>query len=264
MWLTNLKVLAVGLATILMYTLVAHIIPQLESDVPEELALTGEVTTEQLVSAGERLYQGAGGCAACHGLGTRAPNLLADHAGQGAIGARCGDRPRGLSCKAYLHESMIDPGAYVVPGFENIMPDVRRQLSDDQIWAVIAFLESQGGEVTVTSEDLPTRTEGFAAGTPAGATGPTLTATMDPRRLLAEKGCIACHVLEGAGGPIGPPFDGMGRRANAERIRRGILMPNADTARGYEQFAGTMPATFGQQLTADQLETIVEFLRTLR
>ena len=266
MWLTNLKVLAVGVATIGFYTLVAHVIPQLESDVPEELALTADVTAEQLVVAGERLYQGAGGCAACHGLGTRAPNLLTDHAGQGAIGARCGNRPQGLSCKAYLYESMINPGAYVVPGFENIMPDVRRQLSADQIWAVIAFLESNGGEVTVTAADLPTATEGFAAG-PAGsgaAGGPTLTATTDPRQLLAEKGCLACHALDGAGPPIGPTFDGMGRRLTAEQIRRGILEPNAEIARGYEQFAGLMPATFGQQLSAAQLESIVQFLRAQR
>ena len=52
----------------------------------------------------------------------------------------------------------------------------------------------------------------------------------------------------------------MGRRLSADRIRRGILMPNADTAKGYEKFAGMMPATFGQQLSAAQLEAIVQFL----
>jgi hypothetical protein len=56
----------------------------------------------------------------------------------------------------------------------------------------------------------------------------------------------------------------MGRRLNADRIRRGILFPNADTARGYEQFAGTMPQTFGQLLTAAQLEAVVQFLGRLR
>jgi hypothetical protein len=52
----------------------------------------------------------------------------------------------------------------------------------------------------------------------------------------------------------------MGRRINADRIRRGILQPAADTAKGYEKFAGTMPPNFGTQLSAAQLEALVTFL----
>ena len=262
MWKTNLKVLAVALAVISFYTGVAHIIPQLESEVPEELAFTGDVTPEALVAAGERVYNGAGGCSACHGLGTRAPHLLTDEGGTGQIGARCGARRPGVDCKTYLYESMTNPGAFVVQGYDNIMPDVRRQLGDDQIWAVIAYLQSLGGEVTVTAQDVGTSTEGAKGSPTGGGTGPgmPMTATVEPMELLREKGCIGCHPLGGTGAPLGPPFDGMGGRLSTDRIRRGILAPNADTARGYERFAGMMPATFGQQLTAAQLEAIVQFL----
>jgi mono/diheme cytochrome c family protein len=259
MWLTNLKVLTVALVVIGFYTMVAHVIPQLQSEVPEALALTGDVTPEALAAAGERIYNGAGGCTACHGLGTRAPNLLTDHGGQGAIGARCGSRRPGMDCKSYLYEAMTNPGAFVIPGFENIMPDVRRQLADDQIWATIAFLQSLGGDVTVTASDYGESTEAPRGSAPAAA-GPALTATTEPLALLREKGCVGCHAIDGAGPPIGPPFDGMGRRLRPDQIRRGILLPNADTARGYEKFAGTMPTIFGQQLSAAQLEAIVEFL----
>jgi mono/diheme cytochrome c family protein len=259
MWRTNLKVLAVALVVIGFYTMVAHVIPQLQSEVPEALALTGDVTPEALAAAGERIYNGAGGCTACHGLGTRAPNLLTDHGGQGAIGARCGSRRPGMDCKTYLYEAMTNPGAFVIPGFENIMPDVRRQLADDQIWATIAYLQSLGGEVTVTASDYGEATEAPRGGAPAAA-GPALTATTEPLALLREKGCVGCHAIDGAGPPIGPSFDGMGRRLRPDQIRRGILLPNADTAKGYEKFAGTMPAIFGQQLSAAQLEAIVEFL----
>ena len=259
MWQTNLKVLAIALVVIGFYTMVAHIIPQLQSEVPEALALTGDVTPEALAAAGERIYNGAGGCTACHGLGTRAPNLVTDHGGQGAIGARCGSRRPGMDCKTYLYESMTNPGAFIIPGFENIMPDVRRQLADDQIWAVIAYLQSLGGEVTVTASDYGKTTEAPTGGAPAAA-GATLTATTEPLALLREKGCVGCHAIDGAGPPIGPSFDGMGRRLRPDQIRRGILLPNADTAAGYEQFAGTMPATFGQQLSGAQLEAIVQFL----
>ena len=162
MWKTNLKVLMTGLVVIGFYTTVAQIIPQLESAVPEVLDLSAGVTPEVLVPAGEGLFEGAGGCTACHGLGTRAPNLLTDHAGQGTIGARCGDRKPGMECKAYLYESLAQPTAYLVDGFTGIMPDARRQMSNDQVWAIVAFLQSQGGEVTVTDADIQGGSESAA------------------------------------------------------------------------------------------------------
>jgi cytochrome c oxidase subunit II len=256
MWKTNLKVLVTALVVIAFYTTVAHVIPQLQSEVPESLDLSTNVTPEALVTAGERIYNGAGGCTACHGLGTRAPNLLTDQGGAGQIGARCGSRKPGMDCKTYLHESMVNPGAYVVSGFEPIMPDMRRQLSEEQIWATIAFLQSQGGEVTVTASDI--KPAASASGAPPA--GPAMSVTMDPQALYQEKGCIGCHQLDGKGGVVGPSFDGIGRRRTAEQIRRAILQPNADTTPGYEKFAGTMPQTFGQQLSAAQLEAIVQFL----
>ena len=262
MWKTNLKVLLLTLVVLAFYTGVAHVIPQLQSEVPEALALGSDVTPEALVAAGERVYAGAGGCTACHGLGTRAPNLLTDQGGAGPIGARCGTREAGKDCKTYLHESLVEPGKFVVPGYEPIMPDMRRQLGEEQIWATVAYLQSLGGEVTVTGADIKPAA-GAAAGASAPA-GPAMTATVDPRVLHVEKGCIGCHALDGTGGTVGPSFDGIGARASADRIRRGILQPNADTAKGYEKFAGTMPPTFGQQLSAAQLEALVQFLASRR
>jgi mono/diheme cytochrome c family protein len=266
MWRTNLKVLLATLLVVGFYTGVAHIIPQLQSEVPEALALTGDVSPAQLAEAGERIYNGAGGCTACHGLGTRAPNLLTDHAGQGPIGARCGTREPGVDCKAYLYESLTQPNKFVVPGFERIMPDMRRSLSNDQIWATVAFLQTQGGEATVTADDIK-RTGGApaAAGGGGGAApaGPALSTTTDPMALFAEKGCIGCHHLNGQGGQVGPPLDHIGRQRTAEYIRRALLTPNADTARGFEKFAGVMPA-FGQQLTGAQLEALVQYLASRR
>jgi mono/diheme cytochrome c family protein len=260
MWRTNLKVLLATLLVVGFYTGVAHIIPQLQSEVPEALALTGDVSPAQLAEAGERMYNGAGGCTACHGLGTRAPNLLTDYAGQGPIGARCGTRKPGMDCKTYLHESMVDPGKYVVSGFSPIMPDMRRSLSNDQIWATIAFLQTQGGEATVTAQDIKsTAAPAAGGGTGAAPAGPALSATTDPMALFAEKGCVGCHHLNGQGGQVGPPLDHIGRQRTADYIRRALLTPNADTARGFEKFAGVMPA-FGQQLTGAQLEALVQYL----
>ena len=90
MWSINLRIFGVVLGTLALYTLIANKIPQVQSEVPRALSLGANVTPEQLASAGDQLYHGAGGCTACHGLGTRAPNLLTDEKGQGPIGARVG------------------------------------------------------------------------------------------------------------------------------------------------------------------------------
>src|SRR5436853_2275519 len=155
MWANNLRILGVVLGTLALYTLIANKIPQVQSEVPQALTLGANVTPEKLVNAGDQLHHGAGGCTACHGLGTRAPNLLTDEKGQGPIGARCGKREAGKSCKQYLYESLDQPGAYVVEGYQPIMPVMTKQLSPEQVWAVIAFLESQGGTVDVTASDIP-------------------------------------------------------------------------------------------------------------
>ena len=262
MWGTNLKILGVVLGTIAVYTLLANAIPQVESEVPEELSFTGEVSAEELIDAGEELYAGAGGCTACHGLGTRAPNLLTAQGSEGPIGARCVDRVPGEDCKAYIHRSLVEPNAHVVEGFQPIMPDMSRTLSDAQIWSMVAYLQSQGGEVTVTASDLAAAAADSAPAAGGAAAGPS--ATTDPETLVRELQCIACHKLGAEGQEVGPPFDGIGARLSPDEIRGAILDPAASVSPGYEQFAGVMPPNFGSRLTAAQLEALVGFLAERR
>lgn len=261
---TNLKIAAVVLGTIGLYTLVANSIPQVESAVPEQLTVGADMTPEQLAAAGQTVFDGAGGCTACHGLGTRAPNLRSDHAGEGTVGARCATRVDGMDCKEYLHASLVDPNAFVVEGFQPIMPNVARTLSETQVWALVAYLESLGGEITVTPDDIPeesgsgTGSAGAAAGAGGSAQGET--GPLEPLAIMEANQCLACHVVNGQGGPIGPALDGIGARVDAEYIRRSILEPNADTAQGYEAVAGTMPATLADQLSDAQIEVLVWYL----
>jgi mono/diheme cytochrome c family protein len=264
MLVENLKILAVVLGTLAVFTLVANSIPQIQSVVPEELSFGANVSESELTSSGEDLYSGAGGCTACHGLGTVAPNILTDEGGTGSIGARCANRASGQDCKEYLYASMVEPADYVVEGYGPIMPDMRRSLSNEQIWALVAYLQSVGGEVTVTGADIGTGTDPAPASpapaTAAPAAATTTTASLDPVEIMRANTCFACHVLSGEGAPIGPAFDGMGARVDADYIRRSILDPAAEASEGYEAFAGLMPSIFGGQLTAAQLEIIVQFL----
>jgi len=256
----NLKIFAVVIGTLGTFTIVANSIPQVQSEVPEELSFGANVSPEELRSSGETLFNGAGGCVACHGAGTRAPNLLTDHEGTGTIGVRCANRVPGEECQAYLYASMVDPNAYLVDGFQSIMPDMRVQLSNEQIWALVAYLESVGGEVTVTGADIMATDDGSS--TAAATTART--ALTDPLDIMNAYACLSCHEFDGGGLAMGPPFDEIGARVDADYIRESILDPAARTSEGFEEFLGTMPPIFGDQLTASQLEALVQFLQGQR
>ena len=268
MWATNLKVVGIVLGTLALYTLIANKIPQVQSEVPQTLTLGANVTPEQLVAAGEKVFNGIGGCTTCHGLGTRAPNLLTDEKGTGAIGARCGKREAGKDCKQYLYESLDDPKAYVVAGYQPIMPVMTKQLSPPQVWSVIAFLESEGGTVDVTASDIPasssTSTTSTTSTTPGGGggggSGGFAGGSADPKAIIQAAGCLACHKLDGQGQVIAPDLTHVGSRRDAESIRKKILDPASSIAKGYEKLAGIMPKTFGTMMSAAQLEALAQYL----
>lgn len=262
MWRTNLNILLVLVVTLGVYTLVSNIIPQVESDVPEAAAVEigPETTPEELVSIGERIYEGVGGCTACHAPGgARAPELL------GVAGRNCELREPELSCKEYLYRALVDPHAYVVEGYEPIMPSFEGRLSEAQLWSVVAFLEDQGGEVTVAVEDIavdPLAEEPPAPDAPPPDPDAPPPVGLEGPALVEQYGCMACHQLAGEGGPVGPAFEEV--RGPRDRLRRAILDPAADTTPGYEAFAGTMPTDFGERMTAAELEALLDFLERLR
>jgi len=264
MWATNAKIVGIVLGTLALYTLIANKIPQVQSEVPQALTLGANVTPEQLVAAGEKVYTGIGGCTTCHGLGERAPNLLTDEKGQGTIGARCGKREPGKSCKQYLYESLDNPTAFVVSGYQPIMPVMTKQLSPEQVWSVIAFLQAQGGSVDVTADDIAKSKPAAGALTPGASPGSTGGAfaggSTDPKVIIQAAGCLACHKLEGQGQVIAPDLTHVGSRRDAASIRKKVLDPASSITQGYEKLAGIMPKSFGTMMNASQLEALVEYL----
>ena len=260
MLLENLKIVGVVIGTIATFTFIANAIPQLQSEVPIVLDFDLNVTAEELTESGEILFNGAGACSTCHGLGERAPNLLTDHEGLGTIGVRCANRVPGEDCEAYLYSSLVDPTAYLVEGFAPIMTDMRRSLSNAQIWALVAYLQSVGGEVTVTGADIGAGDGGSSVVAAAA------TASTDPVEIMRANACLVCHLFNGEGEvtQIGPPFDGIGARVDADYIRESILDPAAGTSEGFEEVVDAMPPIFGNQLTASQLEAVVQFLVSQR
>ena len=254
--MTNLKILFTVVGTLAVFTFVANVIPQVQSAVPFEIVLRADMAPEELAAIGEDIFVGVGGCTACHGLGTRAPDLV------GTIGNICATRQPELSCKEYLWESLVNPLAYVVEGFQPIMLDQSRTLSQAELWTLVAFLESQGGEITVNADDFTAAlaADDAAEAAPVAAV-PTDPSHVDARGLIETYGCLACHSIDGQGGQVGPPFEDL-RGQDPEFIREGILDPNATINEEFSAFAGTMPPTFGDMLAEAELEALIQFLAT--
>jgi len=260
----GLKLSVFSLAVMGAYTYFANSIPQIESKPPEELSLEGgNVTPVQLVKAGEQIFHTKGTCEVCHKIGekgTRAPDLA-------GVGARAAKRKPGQGAKQYLIESLLDPGAYLVEGYPNIMPRVDKPpigLNRSELWAVVALLESLGGSVDVKLDDIPK-----TAGAPAvGGTAAELKLPGDPKAgeaVFAGKGaCIACHKAGKVGAAqVGPDLSQIARIQTPEYIMGKILNPSAmGTVAGYPK--GVMPPIFGQTLTAKEYVDLVSFLLTLK
>lgn len=235
----------------------ASLIPQLESPAPEELRIEGDLSGEELAALGEQVFRTAeAGCLACHGLGSpglRAPDLA-------GIGAAAANRVEGMSAEQYLAESLRDPCAFVVEGFDCIMPlTLEQTLGEAKLIALTAFLQSMGGEVTVTLT-ADALAEPAASGGIAGDTA---------EAIFANAGCPACHTLEatGATGQVGPDLSQVGARLTADQIRRSLLYPDETLAEECPTgpcLPGLMPKLFGDQLSAAQLETLVNFLAAQR
>jgi len=232
---------------------------QSEEHPPPELEITLETDNDTLVGMGETLLKTKGGCLLCHKIteqgNTRGPDLR-------GVGGRAAARKPGMDAEAYLTESLVSPGAYVVEEFAaaggtSIMPAADKppaDLSPTELKAMVAYLQSLGGEITVaiTAEDV----QAAAARKQKPSSG---TASTHPgAALLTSQACVACHDVTGTTRLVGPPLTNVGERLSAAEIRQSIVDPNAVIAEGFQP--GLMLADFGEKLTPEELDQLVGYL----
>jgi mono/diheme cytochrome c family protein len=173
-----------------------------------------------------------------------------------------------MNAKAYLLESLIKPQAYVVEGYPPIMPEVDKPpiaLNRSEVWALIAFLQSQGGTVDVTLNDVPSSV-GAAAG--GGAAPAEVKLPGDPAAgalVFQGKGtCIACHKAGKIGAsPVGPDLSQIAKIQTPDYIMKKVLDPKGmGTVAGFPP--GVMPQDLGTRLAAKEYMDLVSFLLTLK
>jgi cytochrome c oxidase subunit 2 len=128
---------------------------------PEEYQvwLAGGPTPESPVLAGERLFTELN-CITCH---------RPDSAGRGPVLNGIFGRPVALASgervvadEAYVRESVLSPAAKVVAGYQPVMPTYLGQVSEEQLIALIAYVESlqAPSEAAPAGAPSPSRAKG--------------------------------------------------------------------------------------------------------
>jgi mono/diheme cytochrome c family protein len=105
----------------------------------ERLVLQITDETDTAVEAGEKVFSSSGaGCLVCHSL---EPGEVIVGPSLAGVGSRAGDLVEGLTAAEYIEQSIREPDAYVVEGFdEGTMPSWDGILSDSQIESLVAYL----------------------------------------------------------------------------------------------------------------------------
>jgi hypothetical protein len=141
---------ALVLVTTSFYAYVGQMVPQNEVQPPQEILIRADLTTADMVTVGREIMDTKGLCFTCHTVGRSGALRFPDLAG---VDARAMERVPGLTDVEYFAQSMYEPEAFIVPGFNPGMPVINRApigLTDQEILCVIAYLQSLGGTPTVT------------------------------------------------------------------------------------------------------------------
>jgi hypothetical protein len=176
---------ALVLATTAFYGYVGQMVPQSQvMPPPTTIVIPADLTTEQMVPLGRQIMETKGLCFTCHTVGRTGALRFPDLAG---VGGRAAERVPGMNDIEYFAQSMYEPDAFVVQGFNPGMPAINRPpiaLTDQEILTVIAYLQSLGGTPTITMQTshryytpAPAAGTAPAAETPGAAPGAAPAAT---------------------------------------------------------------------------------------
>jgi cytochrome c oxidase subunit II len=126
--------------------------------------LSGNTSNQTPVEAGKELFETKLGCASCHAGG---PNQRGAKL-EGVFGTQV-KLMGGQTVTAdeeYLRESILNPGAKVVEGYQPIMPTFKGQVSEEQLVSLIAYIKSLSGNNAGTNNaTTPTSTNSNSGGT---------------------------------------------------------------------------------------------------
>ena len=239
------------------YTYVGQLVPQKRVEPPEVVEMSEDLSTEELVEIGNEIFNGKGLCSTCHTIGRSGALRFPDLQG---IATRAADRRPGYGALDYLAESLYRPEAFIVAGFAGGMPQIDQPpigLSDQEIRAVLAYLQTLGGEATITMETPIPFASGEAPEVTAAAEEAEAPETVaaaspegSPEALLQSYGCLSCHGSEGDG-PDLPEIGG---------LDRGRILDAVISHEGLEGAEEVAESGYYDAVSLDEARALADFL----
>ncbi len=191
---------------------------------------------EDAISQGRVRYM-SDGCALCHGP---------KGDGQGAFSQGLDPKPIDFTDAALMSRLSNDylfwrlsEGGTDAP-FLSSMPSWKNMFTEDERWQLVAFLRSK-----IPMEELLAAKAQEESSKQLGL------------QMLLANGCMGCHMYDDLGGTVGPQLDDVGSRIDAEQIRQSIVDPTAVLTEG---FTDLMPQDYGEKISAEDLDILVNFL----
>jgi mono/diheme cytochrome c family protein len=151
---------------------------------------------------------------------------------------------------------------------------------DDQVEAVTAFVlnweedalqqgTAENPDPWVHFLDAPSRAVADGEEGAPGAVAPEPIGPRPPQELFNVMGCLGCHNLDQPQtpdnrGPVGPNLGNLHETAGTHGedpvsyVHNSIVNPNVYISEGY--MAGIMPANFGERMTDEEIDALVEWL----
>ncbi len=243
-WFPVMKLVSFSIGIIWFYAFIAGLMPD-TSTASGTLESLDWDDPDGVAEIGEGIFNSKGQCAACHTLDTSAPKGRCPDLSD--IGTIAATRQPGVSSKQYLIESLYEPAKYLVPGYGKIMPEVWKNpiaLTKLEIEAVIAFLQSKGGDIDPTPFDEPINRAD--ADTTTVALEPLLTGEIEKgRKVFIDTACVSCHVVQGVENPqagdenvdfevvTAPELSDVAAVYEMRYIEESILLPHKEILPGY-------------------------------
>ena len=146
------------------------------------------------VKAGDELFHER--CAVCHG--------------QQAQGAMASNLQYARSVQRGSEAALFKLIRTGIPGTE--MPP-QPDLPPERLWQIVSYLRS----LAHPAEQPPVAGDAVAG-----------------EVIFKQVGCASCHIVNGAGGFLGPSLDAIGVRRPSQKVRLDVLEPSAELAEGFE------------------------------
>ncbi|MBX3288735.1 MAG: cytochrome c oxidase subunit II [Acidobacteria bacterium] len=128
--------------------------------------LQGNVTGQTPVEQGRDLFENKLGCASCHSGGPQQRGAKLEGIYGKEVSLVGGQKV--VADDEYLRNSILNPGAQVVEGYQPIMPTFKGQVTEEQLLSLVAYIKSLSG-VTATGTPASAPPSPVSSGTDAGS-----------------------------------------------------------------------------------------------